>query len=152
MYKKHGNEKGTNKFQKFALRVAMRIKSGKFARYQSASGKLASDHQAVAQVLVDLLEAHNVKEVRIPSLNEACELIAQALQSGRVSAKAGESAAQLKTVNQGNMSKRGESIAQPATFAEETLERQVSVAEQVGESVGSNFAHFVHIFHCKEQK
>ncbi|GCE32114.1 hypothetical protein KDA_75980 [Dictyobacter alpinus] len=132
MYKKHGNEKGTNKFQKFALRVATRLQSGEFSRYAS-SGDVPHAHQAIAQVLLSFLKEHHVKEVRVPSLNEACELIVQAIQTGRVGSQSGES---VRLTIQGSKAKVGESFAPVGEFVVETSGGQMSTTQEAGEFVG----------------
>ena len=134
MYKKYGNEKGTNKFQKFSLRVAVRLKSGEFTRYES-SGNVAYAHQVVALVLLNFLKEHHVKDVHVPSLNEACELIALAAQSGRDGPQSSES---FTLTNQRISAKVSESFTQWGELVAKASGDQTLTTEETGEFVGTD--------------
>ena len=80
------------KVRQLARKVAKRLKSGEFAAYSAVpSATVSPGLEPVADVLISLLKEHGVGRVHVPSLTEACDLIAQALLAGgRVPAKKGE--------------------------------------------------------------
>lgn len=80
------------KVRQLARKVAKRLKSGEFAASSAVpSATVSPGLEPVAEVLMTLLKEHGVGRVHVPSLTEACDLIAQTLLAGgRVPAKKGE--------------------------------------------------------------
>jgi hypothetical protein len=82
-------------------------------------------------------------------LNEACELIALALQKGRVGTKSGESVTQHSLRG---TSEPSESVTQADEFVEDTSEDQLSDQEQLSEFVSNNSPDFPIACAKKSQK
>ena len=82
------------KVKHIANKVIRLLQSGEFST--SVPTPIAPDLAPVAEILTSLLGEHGVERVDVPRLAEACTLIAQAIQSGRVAEHKGEFVGQLK--------------------------------------------------------
>lgn len=88
------DQKKNRKVKQIAKKAIRLLQTGEFA---PTSSVIPADLAPVAEVLVGLLREHQVTVPRVPSLAKACQLIATAMHTRRVSAQTGDSVLSLES-------------------------------------------------------